>query len=493
MSFFENINLHKNARLCLLVVVIFLVSIGLTMIYSATSHSDGFTYLIKQSVWVLVGGMAATAISFVDYRKYAKYANLMLYFGIVALLYLVIAYFVYKITKGVQLPATKYVNGACRWYEFGPVRLQASEFAKIVVIYFLASYFNRHGNHLYKFVKGVAIPALGSGIVVAFIFLGKDLSTTVIVFTVICIIFFLAGVGLRYVLPIVVSLSLLCWTGYNIGMHEDREQKEVDSAVKQIRGDYKPYIETLQKYKDEKILQLRIGQSGDSEEVIEQQVKDVKKMYNKNRDLLLKVRNKRIKTITEEISARQQKEMGIVRKVLNIGLSKERLKRLKIWQDPEYYKRDEGYQPYIAQLALGSGGMFGRGFTRSKMKEYFLPEAHTDFIVAIIGEEVGYVGVSLIIVLYMLLMLISFWISFIAVDTLGRLLASGIGFMLGLQAFTNISVVSGFFPPTGVTAPFISYGGSSMLVSLIEIGILLSIVAISDKVNLENGSYSLSK
>ncbi len=170
---------------------------------------------------------------------------------------------------------------------------------------------------------------------------------------------------------------------------------------------------------------------------------------------------------------------------VTLRISPERWERFISFQDPEKYKDGAGYQLYSSQLALGSGYWYGVGFNRSRMKEFYLPEADTDFIMAIVGEELGFVSVLVVITLYLLFVAAAFLISAIAVDREGMLLAFGIGMSIGLHSFVNIGVVSGFLPTTGVTAPLISYGGSSMLVTWVCIGLLASIIRVL-QVSVEN-------
>lgn len=167
--------------------------------------------------------------------------------------------------------------------------------------------------------------------------------------------------------------------------------------------------------------------------------------------------------------------------LVTIKLSPERMERVTSYRDPESCQQAEGYQLWHSQLALGSGGVRGLGFTQSRMKRHYLPEAHTDFIVAIIGEELGYVRILGLIVLYIGLSGSAFWLAAMANDSEGVILSACIATTFALQAFVNISVVSGFAPTTGVTAPFLSYGGSSMIVSLVMIGLLLSCSARSEQ------------
>ena len=164
-----------------------------------------------------------------------------------------------------------------------------------------------------------------------------------------------------------------------------------------------------------------------------------------------------------------------------IKLSPERISRLTSYRDPEAVQQDAGYQLWHSILALGSGGPFGLGFTESRMKRHYLPEAHTDFIVAIIGEEWGFAAVLTLIFLYLGATTAALWIAALAADRAGTMIAFGVGVSIALHAFVNISVVSGFCPTTGVTAPFISYGGSSMVASLAGVGLLLSVCRIGEE------------
>jgi len=144
---------------------------------------------------------------------------------------------------------------------------------------------------------------------------------------------------------------------------------------------------------------------------------------------------------------------------------------LKPWEDPT----DKGYQTIQSFYALGSGGLFGMGLGRSRQKFFYLPEPHTDFIFAILGEELGFIGAFVVIALFLLFAWRGFKIAINAPDTFGNLLAAGITIMIVLQAAINIGVVSGMLPVTGITLPFVSYGGSSLLFSMAGVGLLLNI------------------
>lgn len=151
------------------------------------------------------------------------------------------------------------------------------------------------------------------------------------------------------------------------------------------------------------------------------------------------------------------------------------MQRIRTWKHPELDPQGAGYNIIQSLIAFASGGFSGVGYGGSIQKLSYLPECHTDFIFAIIAEELGWVGCVLIIGLFWTLIHRGFLIAARCPDMFGKLLAVGITFSIGFQAFLNISVASSFFPTTGVPLPFISYGGSSLIVSLCMVGILLNI------------------
>lgn len=152
-----------------------------------------------------------------------------------------------------------------------------------------------------------------------------------------------------------------------------------------------------------------------------------------------------------------------------------RLSRLLAFVDPFKYSTAEGYQLVQSLTAIGSGGIVGRGLGESREKLLFLPEPYNDFIFAIIGEELGLLGGLLIIGLFASLTWVGYSIARRAPDRFGMLLASGITFTIAAQAAINLGVATGILPVTGLTLPFISYGGSSLIVSFAMTGILLNI------------------
>ena len=149
--------------------------------------------------------------------------------------------------------------------------------------------------------------------------------------------------------------------------------------------------------------------------------------------------------------------------------------RVLSFLDPEKYAATIGYQLWTSFLALGAGGWCGVGFMESRLKARYLPEAHTDFILAIVAEELGLIAMVIVVILYGAFCWAGIRISLHANTRLGMLLGFGLTMYISLQALINIAVISGCLPTKGMPAPFISYGGSNMLSCMAAVGLLLSI------------------
>lgn len=156
-----------------------------------------------------------------------------------------------------------------------------------------------------------------------------------------------------------------------------------------------------------------------------------------------------------------------------LSLEQYRLERLKIWRNPELYEK--GYQTMQGLYAIGSGGIFGKGLGSSLQKLGFVPEAQNDMIFSIICEELGLLGAVILMILFLLLLWRFMVIATHAPDLFGSLIAAGIMGHMAIQVILNIAVVTNTIPNTGITLPFISYGGTSMLFLLAEMGLALSV------------------
>lgn len=348
-----------------LTITVLLALFGLVMVYSASAvvadkRFHDWTYFLKRQVaWMAFGFLLLHLASRVDYMIWQRLAGPIL---VVTLLLLVV----------VMIPALGVTaKGARRWLRLGPVSVQPAEIAKLVVVFYLASYLTRKENRLADLTSGFLPPLVVVGLVAGLVLLQPDLGTVVVMGLVTWGLLFLGGARLAHLF----GLVLLA----------------VPAGAALILGS----------------------------------------------------------------SYRRQRLMTF----------------LEPWKDPEA----AGFQVTQSFLAFGSGGPFGVGLGESRQKLFFLPEAHTDFVLALVGEELGLVGTVTIMVLFALLVLRGFQIASRAQQPFGRHLALGITLLIGVQALFNAGVVTGLLPTKGLTLPLVSYGGSSLMMSLLGIGILLSV------------------
>ena len=158
-----------------------------------------------------------------------------------------------------------------------------------------------------------------------------------------------------------------------------------------------------------------------------------------------------------------------------ITRSEYRMRRIQAFLDPFAHRYDVGYQIFESLVSFGSGGLSGVGIGDSRQKLFFLPEAHTDFISAIVGEELGFVGILATMIAFAVVVVRGLRAAFRAADDYGTYLAVGLTLFIGIQAFTNLAVTMGLVPTKGLALPFLSFGGSSLLVNCAAIGVLLNV------------------
>ncbi len=156
----------------------------------------------------------------------------------------------------------------------------------------------------------------------------------------------------------------------------------------------------------------------------------------------------------------------------NLGYA---MSRIQIWRDPFSDPQGKGLQTIQSLYAIGSGGLFGLGLGQSRQKYLYLPEEHNDFVFSIVCEELGLIGAVIILLLFAVLIMRGYWIAIHSRDRFGSLMVTGITTLLALQTFLNVAVVTNLIPVTGVSMPFFSYGGTSMLIQLAEMGIVMAV------------------
>ncbi|MFO0774619.1 MAG: putative lipid II flippase FtsW [Nitrospiraceae bacterium] len=349
----------------LLVVTLALSLIGLVMVFSASAvfaenrFQDQSFFLKRQLAWLAVGLASMHIASRIDYALWRKVAVPLL---VVAGLLL----------AAVLVPSIGVMTkGARRWLRFGPIVLQPTEIAKVMIVVYVAAYLAKKGPRVGEFWNGFLPPLLVAGPLCGLILMQPDLGSVVVVGAVLLTLLFLAGARLSHMGALAVAAL-------------------VGVAILVIRSPY-------------------------------------------------------------------------------------RLKRLGAYLTPWADAQDSGFQVTQSFLAFGSGGPFGVGLGEGKQKLFFLPEVHTDFVLALVGEELGLVGTTLIMLLFAVLVVRGFQIADRARMPFGYFLGAGITMLIGVQALINAGVVTGLLPTKGLTLPLVSYGGSSLVVSLTAIGVLLSI------------------
>ena len=360
----EQTEQKKCDRVLILVLAIIIVT-GLVILYSTSAYNgeikfqDTFYYLKKQVFATLLGIMGMWCIANIDYHIWKKWA--------------VLGYLLSILLGVLVMLFGEEYNGSKRWLSFGPFSFQPSEFAKVAVILFLASYVTHNVKKMYRMrtlikIMIVVLPIVG-------LVGASNLSTAIIILSIAVVLIFVAS------------------------------------------PKYGQFI--------------FLGAAGAG-------------------------------------------FMGIF-----LALESYRLERLAVWKNPEAYEK--GYQTLQGLYAIGSGGLFGRGLGQSIQKLGFVPEAQNDMIFSIICEELGLFGACFILMLFLLLIWRFFVIATQAKDLFGALIASGAMAHMMIQVILNIAVVTNTIPNTGITLPFISYGGTSVVFLLVEMGLVLSVS--------KNGSY----
>ena len=349
----------------LLVVTIILVVIGTVMIYSSSSiiamekYGDGYHYIKKQIVFVLLGFGVMMGVSRIPYRYWGKAAYPAVLVSIALLTLLIIPGF------GTT------VGGATRWFRVAGISFQVSEMVKVVLVLFLAHYLTKKVNRIKEFSRVFLVPLALLLIILGLILRQPDFGTAVIMVIVFMLMFYLAGSRVTY-------LAGLAATAIPAG------------AILIMQESYR------------------------------------------------------------------------MRRLLSF---------LNPWEDPG----GTGFQIIQSFISFGSGGAFGVGLGNSMQKLFYLPEPHTDFILSVIAEEGGFIGIVIVVVLFSILVFRGFVISFRCDDLFGMLLASGLTAVIALGAFVNMAAVMGLVPTKGLVLPFLSYGGTSLVMCMMVIGILLNI------------------
>jgi cell division protein FtsW len=349
----------------LLFPVLFLVGIGIVMVYSASSalalkkFGSDFYFVKRQAIFALLGIMVLVSCSRLPYSFYRTMAYPLLGVGILLLVAIHVT------------PLGHSAGGATRWLKAGSFSFQPSELARLTMIIYLAYSMSRKEMQIKDLYVGFLPHVMVLAFFTALIFLQPDFGSVVILCTVTYLMLFVGGVRLTYLFA---SLLLVLPLGY--------------------------YFMTSADY---------------------------------------------------------------------------RIRRLMSFLDPWQYPKEEGYQIIHSLMAFGTGGVWGTGIGKGYQKLFYLPEPHTDFIFSVIGEELGLMGIAVILLLYGLILWEGIRVSRNARDSFGAFLAFGLTAAISLQVCVNMGVALGVLPTKGLTLPFLSYGGTSLLLNMASVGILINI------------------
>jgi cell division protein FtsW len=351
----------------LLLAVLFLVGIGMVMVYSASGalamqkyHSD-YYFLKRQGSYSLLSILALVFCRYIPYRIYRVFAYPFLALSLALL-------------AAVHIPGFgNEAGGAIRWLDLGLIKFQPSELARLALIIYLAYSLEKKQELIDRFAIGV-VPHIVVLIVFSAVLLTQpDFGSIVIFWALGLIMMFIGGVKLIHLTGILMPIVITGW-----------------------------WFMTFEKYRIDRILTF-----------------------------------------------------------------------LNPWE----YATSLGYQTIHSLMAFGTGGIFGVGLGKGYQKLFYLPEPHTDFIFSVIGEELGMVGVLIIIFSYAVILQRGFMIAKNATDNFGSFVAMGITVAMGLSVCINMGVALGMLPTKGLTLPFLSYGGTSLLLNMAVIGILMNIAA----------------
>lgn len=350
--------MNKKVEWLLVISIIALSIFGLIMIYSASyvwseyKFNDPYKFVKNQGIFFCIGTLLMWIISKIDYYNYYEKSKIII-IGCILLLLLVL------------IPGIGTVrNGSRSWFGIGSFGIQPSEFTKLGLIIFTSKYLCHH-----KKILPILFFTLG---IFGLIMLQPDFGTgTIIVMSIIGVLFISGGMNLKFIFKIVLLGGL-----------------------------------------------------------------------------------------------------GVVGLILVAPYRLARiLSFLNPWSDP----LGSGFQIIQSLYAIGPGGLFGLGFGNSIQKHFYLPEPQTDFIFSIISEEFGFLGILIVATLFLTIIITGFKIALKCEDKFGKYLCFGIMFCFSFQTIMNLMVVVGLIPVTGVTLPFLSYGGSSLLITLISMGVVLNI------------------
>ncbi len=417
----------------ILLAIIFLMIAGGVAVYSSTYSAEAsrMSWLFLKYLFFSVTGLVIMCITmFINYTKLAEH-RMSLYIPMIALLILVL----------IPNVGTT-INGSSSWL-FG---MQPSEFGKLVMIIFLAGYLDQIGDKI-KEEKYFALAGLFIVIPIALVLMQPDLGTVLVYCFIVFVMLFVGGVPIRYILALmsigIIGLSIPMFLEYK-RMSDDINNVLFNFLSQRI---YVGYLAGVLLFIAVLLLTINFYMS-----------------------------NKYIESVSFMFFVLFLSMCAAL--VFDIGLKTYQKERLLVFMNPQLTRLSSGYNIIQSLIAVGSGGLFGEGFLNGSQSQLnFIPQQVNDFIFSNICEEWGFVGSALVVLAYGVIFVRGITVAYLAKDRLGALIVVGVIAMFLCHVIINIGMVVGMMPITGLTLPFVSSGGSSILTFSMSIGLIFNVEA----------------
>lgn len=417
----------------ILLAIIFLMIAGGIAVYSSTYSAEAsrMSWLFLKYLFFSATGLVIMCITmFINYTKLAEH-RMSLYIPMIALLILVL----------IPNVGTT-INGSSSWL-FG---MQPSEFGKLVMIIFLAGYLDQIGDKI-KEEKYFALAGLFIVIPIALVLMQPDLGTVLVYCFIVFVMLFVGGVPIRYILALmsigIIGLSIPMFLEYK-RMSDDINNVLFNFLSQRI---YVGYLAGVLLFIAVLLLTINFYMS-----------------------------NKYIESLSFMFFVLFLSMCAAL--VFDIGLKTYQKERLLVFMNPQLTRLSSGYNIIQSLIAVGSGGLFGEGFLNGSQSQLnFIPQQVNDFIFSNICEEWGFIGSALVVLAYGVIFVRGITVAYLAKDRLGALIVVGVIAMFLCHVIINIGMVVGMMPITGLTLPFVSSGGSSILTFSMSIGLIFNVEA----------------
>lgn len=417
----------------ILLAIIFLMIAGGVAVYSSTYSAEAskMSWLFLKYIFFSVTGLVIMCITmFINYTKLAEH-RISLYIPMIILLILVL----------IPNVGTT-INGSSSWL-FG---MQPSEFGKLVMIIFLAGYLDQIGDKI-KEEKYFALAGLFIVVPIALVLMQPDLGTVLVYCFIVFVMLFVGGVPIRYILALmsigIIGLSIPMFLEYK-RMSDDINNVLFNFLSQRI---YIGYLAGILLFIAVLLLTINFYMS-----------------------------NKYIELFSFMFFVLFLSMCAAL--IFDIGLKTYQKERLLVFMNPQLTRLSSGYNIIQSLIAVGSGGLFGEGFLNGSQSQLnFIPQQVNDFIFSNICEEWGFIGSSLVVIAYAVILIRGITVAYFAKDRLGALIVAGVISMFLCHVIINIGMVVGMMPITGLTLPFVSSGGSSILTFSMSIGLIFNVEA----------------